>query len=774
MRPQGYLLLAISIPNFILGSFILLRNLKDRANTFFAAFTIFVGLWSLGLAGFIFSRDSSVALWWAKEYYAAAALIAFSFLGFSLNFTNRARKFTTIQKLLALIPVAAILAMIFADPSLMLAGIRYHEWGKEVILNRVGYSLYSLYFILYVSLGFIVIVNAWRKAIGIQKIYLRYILTGLTVAFGLGATFNLFYPAFGNYKYIWVGPLFTLVYVSTVSYAIIRHKLFDVRLIVARSIGYALSIFFIGSIYGLFAFNIINKFAFDSSEVTLTQQVVYTILAVSIAFTFQPLKRFFDRVTNKLFYRDAYEPQVLIDQLNKVLVGNIELEKLLLQSSSVIGSTLKSEFCLFGIKEVGKTPRRLIGDSKKEFLDEDIKLVRSTTPRIHTKVIVTDELTDSYRELQNILRKYDIAAIARLTDTPTKNTEGLGYIILGAKKSGNPYSSQDTKMLEIIADELVIAIQNALRFEEIQNFASTLQEKVDEATRNLRKANEKLKQMDQTKDDFISMASHQLRTPLTSVKGYVSMVMEGDAGKINAGQKKLLDQAFVSSQRMVYLIADLLNVSRLRTGKFIIEPKATNLADVIEGEISQLIETAKGRDLELTYHKPKEFPMLMLDETKIRQVIMNFADNAIYYTPAGGHIAVNVVDKGESVEFTVVDDGIGVPKTEQHHLFSKFYRAGNAKKARPDGTGLGLFMAKKVIVAQGGSLIFNSQEGKGSTFGFSFAKAPLSPEHFKMPKDAVSPPAMGQPAIPVDRVAEKAPPAEKPAEKTPAETKADK
>ena len=117
----------------------------------------------------------------------------------------------------------------------------------------------------------------------------------------------------------------------------------------------------------------------------------------------------------------------------------------------------------------------------------------------------------------------------------------------------------------------------------------------------------------------------------------------------------------------------------------------------------------------------------MLDETKMRQVIMKFIDNAIYYTPAGGTITVELKDLPKTVEFTVTDTGIGVPKAEQHHLFSKFYRAHNAKRARPDGTGLGLFMAKKVILSQGGATIFRSQEGKGSTFGFTFAKAKLEP-----------------------------------------------
>jgi signal transduction histidine kinase len=145
----------------------------------------------------------------------------------------------------------------------------------------------------------------------------------------------------------------------------------------------------------------------------------------------------------------------------------------------------------------------------------------------------------------------------------------------------------------------------------------------------------------------------------------------------------------------------------------------------VQEEVRQLVETAKGRNLELIYHKPEHFPLLMLDETKLRQVIMNFIDNAIYYTPSGGHITVNLVDKPQAVEFTVVDDGIGVPRPEQHRLFTKFYRADNAKRARPDGTGLGLFMAKKVIAVQSGAIIFRSTEGKGSTFGFTFAKAPL-------------------------------------------------
>ena len=296
----------------------------------------------------------------------------------------------------------------------------------------------------------------------------------------------------------------------------------------------------------------------------------------------------------------------------------------------------------------------------------------------------------------------------------------VGLMVVGFTEQKSDVSENDQMLLERLGEAVGIALDNKLLFEENQ-----------QVLRQQQKLNEKLKALDETKDEFISMASHQLRTPLTSVKGYLSMVLEGDAGELNEMQRKLLQQSFTSSQRMVFLIADLLNLSRLRTGKFIVEPVPTNLAEVIQSEVEQLKETAAARGLTLEYAMPASFPKLMLDETKIRQVIMNFVDNAIYYTPSGGKIAIGLAETPKSIEFTVVDDGIGVPKSEQPHLFTKFFRAGNAQKARPDGTGLGLFMAKKVIVAQGGALVFTSKEGKGSTFGFSFGKAKLTPNQSK-------------------------------------------
>ncbi len=303
----------------------------------------------------------------------------------------------------------------------------------------------------------------------------------------------------------------------------------------------------------------------------------------------------------------------------------------------------------------------------------------------------------------------------------------VGVMVVGSLESASGFKEGNTLLLERLGEAIGIALDNKLLFEENQLVLHQLQ-----------KTNAKLRALDKAKDEFISMASHQLRTPLTAVKGYLSMVLEGDVGPVTAAEKDMVKRAFDGAQKMVYLIADLLNVSRLQTGKFVIENRPTNIADLVEGEVDQLKEQAAARKIALAYQKPAAFPTLNLDDTKVRQVIMNFLDNAIYYTPSGGSVTVAVEATADSVSYTVTDTGVGVPPSVQHHLFSKFYRAENAKKMRPDGTGLGLFMAKKVIVAQGGALIFKSTEGKGSTFGFSFPRKSMEVKAGDAPKTDVA------------------------------------
>jgi len=558
-----------------------------------------------------------------------------------------------------------------------------------------------------------------RSSRGVERSQAVFIMFALAASILVALFANLVLPQMNiAIDYVYFSPVTSLIVVSLIAYAITRHGLFDVRPFIARTLAY---LFSITTMLGLFILAAIFALkTFLGADLNMGQTVFFALLSIMMAVLFQPTKKFFDQISNNIFYRDSYNAQEVINRINSRLVNTLDLKTLLSSTSQLVEEELKVSFCNFYLDPKASIEFHLAGSNAKIFAKESWAVFAESFAEQTQKVIsVSDNDLDD--GLKSAMVDLDIEAAVKMKSAG----EEVGFLMVGERKSGNSFTGNDIQLLEIIADEVAIAVQNALRFEEISQFNITLQQKIEDATRLLQKSNEKLKALDEAKDEFISMASHQLRTPLTSVKGYISMVLEGDAGDVTDQQKNFLNQAYLSSQRMVYLIADLLNVSRLKTGKFVIEAKPTYLPDVVETEIAQLYETAKARELRMVFDKPDSFPTLNLDETKIRQVIMNFADNAIYYTPKGGKITISLKETKDSIEYTVRDTGIGVPKSEQHHLFTKFYRAGNARKARPDGTGLGLFMAKKVVVAQGGAIIFKTEEGKGSTFGFSFPRPKL-------------------------------------------------
>lgn len=705
--------------NLLLSALIVMRNPRSIINRTFGFFSISVVTWTVCnyLADFAHLHN----LLFTRLTFVAAIPIAFSIYYLSNIFPLG--KMPGQARLLKIQVWLALFMILISLTPLLVTSVTKSVAGVMLDIGP-GYIIYLLYLAQLMYFVVVHFIRSYRQTYELAQAQIRVLLAGILGYAVLASISNLIVPLFAdNWSSSKFGPIFTLVFVGFTAYAIVKHQLLDIRLVIARSLGYILSVFSLSIIYILIGFFILNRLIFEDAPLDLSQQMILVITAITLTSTLPRLKRFFDKITDKVFYRDAYDSQQLLDSLNETLVSTIDIEELLRHCSSIIEDNLKVSYCLFGLPKTTHAPARIIGAHTKQFPPSDFNFLTDSVKDFgRSKILLLDNLDTMRHELRKELGQKNVGLLARLSAGSNRRTETIGYLILGNKKSGNVFNSQDIAVVTIIANEFAIALQNALRFDEIERFNITLQQRINEATKKLRRTNTKLQALDEAKDDFISMASHQLRTPLTSVKGYISLVLEGDAGQITDTQKKLLNQSFYSAQRMVYIIADLLNVSRIRTGKFVIESGPVNLAELVAEEVEQLREETISRSLTLTYDPPAGLPVLQLDETKTRQVIMNFIDNAIYYTPSGGHISVELINKPDTIEFLVKDDGIGVPKAEQPHLFTKFYRAGNARKARPDGTGLGLFMAKKVIVAQGGAIIFSSHEGHGSTFGFSLRK----------------------------------------------------
>jgi len=708
--------------NLLLAAFVYKNNSKSATNTVFGALAVVTSLWLIDVYLSVNPHFEALSIVWVRlSIFFAAPQI---FLFFLLSHTLPHDKIQLSDKRLKTLLIITLVVML--DAVSPFAFSKTEKVGSNInAIPGIGLPIFVVFaFAMSVS-AVVVLYRKLKHTSGYAKEQIKYVFTGILIMLGLlSLTILLPVAVFKSSIFIPFVPLYTLIFLGMTTYAIVRHHLFDIRAVITKSVTYVLLLLTLTTLYGVFAFKIGN-IIFGATKISQAQKILNIALAILLGFSIQPLKDFFEKLTDRVFYRDKYDPQILLNDVSHILASEIDMKNLTSEVCRVIKTQMRVSDASIVVLEKG---RIIYGG---ELFSDPVSGNFHDISLLGKNRIFVDNISEG--TTRSFLENHRIRASVPLRT----RDEFVGYFLLGEKLNGEVYSSEDERILLIIGAELAVAISNAKAYLEIQQFNVTLQEKVDNATRELRKTNEKLKDLDEAKDEFISMASHQLRTPLTTVKGYISMVQEGDGGKITAKQKNLLDQAFSGSQRMVYLIADLLNVSRLQTGKFVIENAPTNLADVVEGELAQLAEPAKSHNLKLIYKKPKHFPLLMLDETKIRQVIMNFTDNAIYYTPSGGTITVSLVDKPDTIECTVVDTGIGVPKSEEHHLFSKFYRAGNARKARPDGTGLGLFMAKKVIIAQGGALIFRTVEGKGSTFGFSFSKAKLKvPAHLKSDPNA--------------------------------------
>ncbi|MCU0652862.1 MAG: ATP-binding protein [Candidatus Pacebacteria bacterium] len=228
------------------------------------------------------------------------------------------------------------------------------------------------------------------------------------------------------------------------------------------------------------------------------------------------------------------------------------------------------------------------------------------------------------------------------------------------------------------------------------------------------------KAIERMKTEFVSIAAHQLRTPISAIKWTLRMILDGDLGPINDEQRDFLEKTYKSNERMINLINDLLNVTRIEEGRHIYNLGMENFGVVIEGLVGNYADILKQKNLNLHFAKPGQaLPQVKIDPEKMRLAIANFIENAIKYTPAGGDIFMEVLVRGDEIQTSVRDTGIGIIKDQQSRIFTKYFRGSNALKTETEGTGLGLFIAKNIIETHGGKVWFASEEGKGTTFYFT-------------------------------------------------------
>ncbi len=239
------------------------------------------------------------------------------------------------------------------------------------------------------------------------------------------------------------------------------------------------------------------------------------------------------------------------------------------------------------------------------------------------------------------------------------------------------------------------------------------------------------KAISQTKSEFISIAAHQLRTPLSATKWIFRMLLDGDVGKVTKEQEDLLQKGYDSNERIIGLVGDMLSVARIEEGRFGYEFSSVDVVELIKKSLVTYEVKAQEKKIKIDLDLPEEkMNPVKMDPEKIELAFSNLVDNALKYTPEGGVISISLKKDGDDyIKISVKDSGVGIPKDQKERLFHKFFRGSNVIKMQTEGTGLGLFITKNIIVRHGGRIWVESSEGKGTSFNFTLpAKASLIPK----------------------------------------------
>lgn len=726
-------LLNISLTALIPGSLALLgllvyfNNPKSATNKAF----LFMALTSCGssLGVFLGNTPQSVefGFFWVKLTMIFASFTIPAITLFIYTFPNdhfSINKTVVIGEIIlaAIFSIASYFNLLFTS-AILVNGMISPKPGPII-------PLYGFVFFIHLIAIFLRLLDRFRHSIGREKEQIRYLTFGVILMLLIIGTFNLFFVLVLNKpQYVVLGMSSFLVFEGFVFYAITKHRLLDIRLVVARTVAYSMltlsiAVFYVGS-------TILISNTLLKTTTSTTQLLVYGVLTLIVAFTFQPLKRFFEQRTDKIFFKADYDSNALLSKLTKLMAETILIDDIAHKLLYEIIFQMRITRGSFVLTDAGKI---FVTESQGYKLHEEPSFSEKDVFSLQAldKNLIFEELEEG--STKELMRKLNVTIVIPLKT----QVDHVGLLLLGEKSSGEIYSDKDIKVLEIFSPEAAISFENAKSVEKIRRFNITLREQVERATKDLKVANEQLKDLDKLKDEFLSIASHDLRTPMTAIKGYLWMALHGKAGEIvNPQLKRYLDISYASAERMIQLINDLLNVSRIKAGRVQMLFEEMDLKAIVDQVFAEITSKTTEKNILLKYEGSTKLPKVILDKQRFPEVLQNLIGNAVKFTPEKGKITVSAKKSKDEglVEISVSDTGVGLSKEDAAKLFEKYGRIEHSyqKAKESGGTGLGLYITKNYVELHGGKIWVESELGKGTSFIFTLHIA--NPELIKKMND---------------------------------------
>ncbi len=708
------IVLLTSIINLLIGSAVFYNNRKSASNILLALLCFINVLWTIFTYLALFSLEAETRLFWVRTVMVATSpygpviyLLASVFPG---------QEFKVKQSVLMIVSALSVSSALVSITPAMFSRLENLPGGNFNLVPGAGVLLYGVTLLVFMVWGFWKIVLRFKKSRGLLRKQIGYFLLGLVVTFTLGAITNFgAVVVFNTIRYAYLGPPLTLIFVGLVSWAIVKHKLFDVRFIVGRAVSYTLLLVVVIMGYTLALFALTEALPADINRV-----VAFTIPTLVVAFTFSSLRRFLEKITDRIFFKGKYDTEALLLSLTHVMIQEIDIEKLcqrLLDELLVQVRITRGAFLVLENRRIKSIESRGFSDAQAQKSNDDVWNQLLEKDR---ELYIFDDLTEG--QVKDLFRKLEIALafVLRVQEEP------VAILILGHKMSGDMYEEQDLDLLQIFASQAGVALQNAVSYREIYELSKTLEKKVENRTKKLKEAQEKelskARQLLKMKDEFVFVATHDLKAPVAAIGGYIDLLKKSKS-KFSIDAKRRFEAIVEANGRLNQLINDLLQVARSDSGIIKVVPSPVNVPDLISEGVKILKPALDKRCLKINFDFDRKHKIAMADSEKFEEVFENLLSNSVKYNREKGSVTISTKAEKGFLKVSILDTGFGIPKKQQSQLFQKFFRAHQPGTENVSGTGLGLFIVRMLVEKMRGRISFVSEENKGSTFTFTLPLA---------------------------------------------------
>lgn len=632
--------LSIFALNSLLGVFTIIK--KRTLDSFvFGLFAISGGVWALG----IYMTLITGSLFWGRLSFSGAILGIGSLFLFALVFPGN-KKLSKNKWILITSPIIFFLLASFTN--LMVKTVTTDGTTLTGTFGELM-PIYRLYIPIYIVLGIGTIIKNYLKTkSSVQKNQLRYVMLGMSLFIIPASATNAILPLwFKFYQLNSVGPMFSVCMIALISYAILRHQLLDIKVVIQRGIIFSalLSTIIITYVSIIFVLEYILQ---KSTGVSIFISAgITTLFGI---FGTPPLKSYFEKVTDHIFFKNKYDYALVLHELSEILNKNTLPDVIITESSNILQSKLKISSVNFSFKRENK---------------------RSDT----------------------------------VLDIPIFSAnEKIGIIHFGEKLSGDPYTSEDIRLLKTFSSQAATALKKAYLYQEVKDYSVNLEEKVKERTRQI-------ESIQKEQENLMLEISHGLQTPLTIMKGELFLLKKlvDDKTKIESIDKSI--------DRISAFIYRMLNLAHLKTTEETKDMERISLSETVE-ELSKTLKRETD-GLEITFQTKIEKNIFMQAKRDyVEELISNLISNSIKYigNKEKKLISLSVSKTNEGVQISVEDSGIGISEENISRLFEKFFRVKTEDTKGIKGTGLGLVICKKIVDLHNGTIDVQSKEGLGTKF----------------------------------------------------------